>query len=141
MEQIRLLIADDEEVFREGLVRLLKDQPHIKIVHQCGSGQDVLRKSQETKPDIILLDSQITGCDVLEAVEEINKCSPEVKVVMITRPEASPNPLHILKAGARGCLAKSTSVDDLVKSIELISSGRIIISPLMVSQLVDEEGV
>ena len=98
----------------------------------------MLRKSQETKPDIVLLDSQITGCDVLEAVEEIKKYSPEVKVVMITRPETSPNPLHILRAGAEGCLAKSISTDDLVKSIELISGGRVIISSHLVTRLFNE---
>jgi DNA-binding NarL/FixJ family response regulator len=138
MEQIKVLIADNEEVFREGLARLLKDQPHIEIVCQCGGGKEAIEKSKETKPDVILMNSQISEYDALEAVKEIRKCLPEVKVAMISRPEVGPNPLHVLKAGARACLSRSISANDLVKSIELISSGRIIISPVFAEKFLDE---
>ncbi len=138
MKQIKVLIADNEEVFREGLARLLKDQPHIEVVCQCGSGKEAIEKSKETKPDVILINSQISDYDALEAVKEIVESSPEVKIAMITRPGVGPDPLRVLKAGARACLAKSISADDLVKSIGLISSGRIIISPVFAEKFLDE---
>lgn len=138
MEQIKVLIADNEEVFREGLAKLLKDQPHIEVVYQCGTGKEAIEKSKEMKPDVILMNSQISDYDALEAVKEIREHLPEVNVAMIGRPGAGPNPLDILKTGARACLARSISAADLIKSIELISSGRIIISPVFAENFLSE---
>ncbi len=138
MEPIRVLLVDNEEVFREGLAKLLKDQPHIEVIYQCANGKEAIEKSKETKPDVILMSSQISDQDALEAVKEIRESSPEAKVAMICRPGEGPNPLQMLKAGARAYLAKSISAADLVKSIELISSGRIIISPVFAEKFLDE---
>lgn len=138
MEPIRVLLVDNEEVFREGLAKLLKDQPHIEVVYQCGNGKEAIEKSKETKPDVILMSSQLPDSDALEAVKKIRESSPQMKVAMITRPGERPNPLQILKAGARACLAKSISADALVKAIELISSGRIIIGRTFAEEFLDE---
>ncbi len=138
MEPIRVLLVDNEEVFREGLAKLLKDQPHIEVVYQCDSSNEAIEKSRETKPDIILMSSQVSDYDTVKAIKEIRERSPEVKVAMITRPGEGLTPLHILKAGARACLAKGISAADLVKSIELISSGRIIVSPVFAEKFLDE---
>lgn len=138
VDTIRVLLVDNEEVFREGLSRLLKDQPHIEIVYQCSSGKEAIEKSDETKPDVILMSSQITDLEALEAVKEIRKRSPDIKVAMITRPGEVPNPLQFLKSGARAYLAKTISAIDLVKSIELISSGRIIIGHDFAKSFLDE---
>jgi DNA-binding NarL/FixJ family response regulator len=138
MEPIKILLVDNEEVFREGLVKLLKDQPHIEIVYQCSSGKEAIEKSNETKPDVVLMSSQISDFDALEAVKEIKKNSPDIRVAMITRLGEGPNPLQILKSGARGYLAKTISAADLVKTIELISSGRIIIGHEFAKSFLDE---
>lgn len=138
MEPIKVFLVDNEEVFREGLVRLLKDQSHIEIVYQCGSGKEAIEKSHETKPDIILMSSQTPDFDALEAVKEIRKHSPDVKVAIITRPGEGPNPLTILKSGAKAYLAKTISATDLVKTIDLISSGRIIIGHEFAQDFLDE---
>lgn len=135
---IKVILIDNEEVFREGLAKLLKDQPHIEIVYHCGGSKEAIEKSLETKPDVILMSSQISDGDALEAVKKMRERSPEVKVAMITRPGAGPNPLHFLKAGARACLAKSISASDLVKSIELISSGRIIVGHTFAEEFLAE---
>jgi len=140
MEAIRVLVADNEEIFREGLAKLLKEQLHIEVVYQCGSSKEAVEKSKEMKPDIVLMDSQISEGKALEAVREINQLLPEVKVVMITHPETQASPIEILKAGARACLTKTISAPDLVKSIELVSSGRIIISPVLAERFLYEIG-
>jgi len=129
MEKIRVMLVDNEEVFREGLSKLLQDQPHIDVVYQCETGKEAIAKSTKTKPNVILINGQISENDTLEAVKEIREKLPDVKIALITRPEAPSNPINILKAGAMACLTKNISANDLVKSIELISSGRIIISP------------
>jgi DNA-binding NarL/FixJ family response regulator len=138
MEIIRVMLVDNEAVFREGLNKLLKEQPHIQVVYQCGDGKEAIEKSMETRPDVILMDSQIPEHDVLETVKKIKGNTPDIKVAIITRLGIGPNPVHILKAGARACLAKNISPLDLIKSIELISSGRIIISPLFADEFLNE---
>lgn len=135
---IRVILVDNEEVFREGLAKLLKDQPHIEIVYHCGGAKEAIEKSLETKPDVILMSSQISDGDALEAVKKMREHSPEVKVAMMTRPGVGPNPLYFLRAGARACLTKSISASDLVKSIELISSGRIIVGHTFANEFLAE---
>jgi len=136
MEIIKVMLVDNEEVFREGLNKLLKEQPHIKVVHQCESGKEAIEQSKKSRPDVILMNSQELEYDALETVKEIKDSLPDVKIAMITRPGIGPNPINVLKAGARACLAKNISSKDLVKTIELISSGRIIISPLFAEDFI-----
>jgi DNA-binding NarL/FixJ family response regulator len=138
MEAIKVLLVDNEEVFREGLARLMNDQSHIEVIYHCGSGKEAIEKGLETKPDVIMVSSQISDGDAIETVKEMQKRSPEAKIAMIARPEEGLNPLQILKAGAKAYLAKNISATDLVKSIELISSGRIIVSPVFAEKFLDE---
>lgn len=127
MELIKVLLVDNEEVFREGMAKLLMDQPHIEVVYHCSGGKEAIEKSRETKPDVILISSQASDSDALETIKGIKEHLPEAKVAMINRPGEGANPLTFLKAGARAYLSKNISASDLVKSIELISSGRVII--------------
>ena len=137
-QQIKVLIADNEEVFREGLAKLLNDQPHIDVVFQGATGEKAIQASGDTSPDVILINGSSSRADVLETVASIARQSPEAKVAVITHPEIGPGALNLLKAGARACLAKNISAIDLIKSIELISSGRIIISPLFAEEFLGE---
>lgn len=133
-KRIRVLLVDNEEVFREGLSRLLKEESGIEIVSLCQSGSEAIGKSQETRPDVVLVDSQISNGNVLEVVQLIARSLPETKVAVISRTETGLNSMDVLKAGGRALLSKSISVDDLIKSLGLISSGRIIISPLFAEE-------
>jgi two-component system, NarL family, nitrate/nitrite response regulator NarL len=138
MEPIKLAIVDSEEVFREGIAKLLKDQAKMEIVFQGSSSQEAIEKCNRTKPDMVLIDSHIAGVDALQAVKDIKANSPEIKVVMLSRSDSGKNALDFMKAGARAFLAKNISGGDLIKSIELISSGRIIISPLFAEKFLED---
>jgi len=138
MEPQKLAIIDSEEVFREGIVKLLKDQAKMEIVFQGSSNQEAIDKFDQTKLDMVLIDSHTAGEDIVQVIKEIKSRSPEAKVVMLSRADSQKNALDFLKAGARAFLAKNISAVDLIKSLELISSGRIIISPLFAEQFLDE---
>jgi DNA-binding NarL/FixJ family response regulator len=138
MDPIKLIIVDSEEVFREGIARLLQEQAKMEIVFHGSSSQEAIKRCNKTKPDIMLIDSHVPDCDALQAVKEIKECSPEVKIVMLSRADSGKNPLDFMKAGARAVLAKNISISDLVKSLELISSGRIIISPLFAEKFLED---
>jgi two-component system, NarL family, nitrate/nitrite response regulator NarL len=138
MDPIKLAIVDSEEVFREGIAKLLKDQAKMEIVFQGNSSQEAIEKCNRTKLDMVLLDSHITGVDALQVVKEIKASSPEIKVVLLSRSDSGKNALDFMKAGARAFLAKNISAGDLIKSLELISSGRIIISPLFAEKFLED---
>ena len=82
-QQIKVLIADNEEVFREGLAKLLRDQPHIDVVFQGATGERAIQASRATSPDVILINGSASQADLLEAVASIARQSPEAKVAVI----------------------------------------------------------
>ncbi len=138
MDQIRVLLVDNEEVFRQGLARLIDEQPHMEVVHQCIDDTEIVSKTGETRPDVVLIDSQTSVNDISSLVSEIIKASPNTKVALFARSGTDITLVDTLKSGARACLAKNISASDLVRSIELISSGRIIISPAFAEKFLGE---
>jgi DNA-binding NarL/FixJ family response regulator len=136
MEQIKVLLADDKEVFREGLARLLEEEKSIKVVSQCVNGKQAVEKVRETKPDVVLIDNNISEGDSSEAVREIREGSPEVRIAMLTDCENEEELFAAIESGATGYLLKDTRVGELVKSIELIGNGEVVVSPPLSEKLV-----
>jgi DNA-binding NarL/FixJ family response regulator len=137
MKEIDVLIVDDKEVFREGLARLLEEQQHIKVVSWCG-GKQVVGTIEKTKPDLVLMDTDLSECDAIDVVRQVTESSPEVKIAMFSESVDEDRLFSSVEAGAKGYLVKNLSVDNLVKSIDLISEGRIVISPLLAKKFIDE---
>jgi DNA-binding NarL/FixJ family response regulator len=129
MVQIKVLLADDKEVFREGLARLLDEQEYIEVVSKCSNGKQAIKEVKETKPDVVLIDSNISDCDSNETAREIKESSPEVQVAMLTDSENERELFSAIESGVTGYLLKDIKVDDLVKSIDLIGKGEIVVSP------------
>jgi two-component system NarL family response regulator len=138
IEPIKVILVDNEEVFREGLSKLLNEQPHIAVLHHCDNGKEAIQKSKEFNPDVILIDGHLSEGKVLETIADIRESSPDSKVILISRPDMKTAPIDALKAGARACLSRNISFSDMLKSIELISSGRIIISPFFAQKFLDD---
>jgi DNA-binding NarL/FixJ family response regulator len=137
MEQIiKVLLADDKEVFREGLARLLEEQEQIEIVSQCSNGKQAIKGVKETKPDVVLIDTKISDCDSNEAMREIKESSPEVQVAILTDCENEQELFSAIESGATGYLLKDMKVDDLIKSVDLIAIGEVIVSPPLGEKLV-----
>ena len=137
MKEIRVAIVDDKEVFREGLARLLEERPHIRVVSHSG-GRYVAAKVEHTKPDLVLMDTNLSACEAIKIIPEIVKLCPTAKVAMLTDSVDKEKLFSCVEAGARGYLIKTLSIDDLVKSIDLIANGRIVISPVLSERFIDE---
>ena len=140
MEKIKVLLADDKELFREGLANLLESQSQIGMVCQCDNGLKAVKKAKETEPDVVLMDIHIPGPggDGLEATQCINESLPNTKVAILTDSEDEEKLFSALKAGAKGYLLKNIGVDDLMKSIDLIAKGEVIVSPPLSEKLLNE---
>ncbi len=129
MEQIKVLLADGKEVSREGLTRLLEEQEYIEVVSKCSNGKQAVKEVKETRPDVVLIDSNISDCDSNKTTREIKESSPEVQVAMLTDSENEQDLFSAIESGATGYLLKDIKVDDLVKSIDLIGKGEVVVSP------------
>ena len=136
MGRLKVLLADDKEVFREGLARLLEEQEYIEVVSQCANGKQAIKDVKETKTDVVLIDSNILDCGSNEATREIKKSSPQVRVAVLTDSKNERELFSAIESGATGYLQKNTKVEDLVKSIDLIGKGEVVISPPLAEKLV-----
>jgi DNA-binding NarL/FixJ family response regulator len=138
MSQIKVLLADDKEVFRKGLAKLLEEQENIKVACQCYNGEQALEKVKKIKPDVVLMDTVISQGNSMETTRRISKSSPGVKVAMLTDSKNEEDLFSSLDAGATGYLLKDMKFADLVKSIDLIAKGEVIISPPLANKLVNK---
>jgi len=136
MGRLKVLLADEKEVFREGLTRLLEGQEHIEVVFQCSNGKQAIEGVKTTKPDVVLIDTDISDCGSNEATQEIKESFPEVQVAMLTDSENERELFSAIESGATGYLLKNIKVDDLIKSIDLVGKGEVIVSPPLGEKLV-----
>lgn len=119
---IRLLVADDHEVVRSGLVSLLADTD-IEVIGQAGSGAEAIEKAKELQPDVMLLDIRMPETDGLEALEKLQEEAPNTRVIVLSTYD---NPTYIARAvtlGAADYLLKGTGRDDLIAAIRAAASG------------------
>lgn len=84
MKKVRLLIADDHKIFRQGIKKLLEEEPDLQVVGEAADGREVVKKATELKPDIILMDIAMANLNGLEATKQIKKVLPESKIIMLT---------------------------------------------------------
>ena len=102
MNKIRVLIADDHVIVREGLRALLEAQPDIKVVGEATDGEETVNRTKEIQPDIILMDITMPGMNGLEATRQIKEHYPDVKILVLTMHESDEYFFKILDAGASG---------------------------------------
>jgi DNA-binding NarL/FixJ family response regulator len=119
----RVLIADDQTLFRAGLGRLLNEDSRVEVVGQALDGQDAVKQAAKLKPDVVLMDLKMPGVDGIEATRQITETDPSVKVLILTTFETDSNVIQALKAGASGYVLKDSSPDAIVSSVVAVMSG------------------
>jgi DNA-binding NarL/FixJ family response regulator len=136
--KIKVLLADDNELFREGLARLLEESGGITVVSKCDNGNEVLSRTKNCQPDLVLTKIDLPGCDGMDTTRWINEHLPRTKVVILTDSEDEQDLFSAIKGGAKGYLLKNTALEDLVRSIELLARGGLIVSARLAERLLDE---
>ena len=137
MPPFRILLADDHEVVRAGLRALLEEQSGWEVVGEAVDGRDAVDKASKLKPDVVVIDIAMPSLNGLEAVRQIIKAVPNVKVLVLTMYDSDPLIQQVLQAGARGYLLKSDAGRDLVSAIEALRRNKTFFTP-KVSQMVLE---
>lgn len=138
--QIRVLVVDDHALFREGLVGLLSSQPDIEVVGEAEDGLEALVKAQELRPDLILMDVTMPGCDGLEATRLIKEALPDVKIVMLTVHDEDGRLFGAIKRGAVGYVLKSTASEALMAMLRGAMRGEAAISGATAARILEEFG-
>lgn len=138
MARIRVLIADDHALLREGLRALLAPFPDIEVAGEAGDGKEAIEKVMELDPDVVLMDIAMPGLGGLEAALEIRRLRPTSKILVLTQYESKEYILRFLKVGARGYILKKAAGTELVSAIRLVHEGGLFLhSPLAPEVLAD----
>ena len=122
-ETIRVLIADDHAILREGLADLLAEQPGIEVVGQAVDGDDTLAKVHELKPDVLLLDLLMPKLDGLGVLARIGDSLPETKVIVLTGADDEEYMTRSIQAGVKGYLIKDVASGQLIDAIRSVANG------------------
>jgi DNA-binding NarL/FixJ family response regulator len=120
MGVLRIMVADDHEVVRKGLVALLQAQPEWQVCGEAGDGREAVEKAIQLKPDILILDIGMPSLNGLEATRQILKTIPNARVLILTLHDSDQVVREVLNAGARGFLLKSDAARDLVAAVEAL---------------------
>ena len=120
MPAFRILVADDHEVVRKGLVALLQQQPNWEVCGEAADGREAVEKTRELKPDVVILDIGMPSLNGLEATRQILKLNAQAKVLILTLHDSDQVVRDVLNAGARGFLLKSDAARDLVAAVEAL---------------------
>jgi len=121
---IKIIIADDHRLFREGLVNLLSDSKDIEILAQAENGMDVIAKAKELNPDVIIMDIGMPVLNGVEATVKLLKELPAIKVIALSMHSDKQYIKGMLEAGASGYLFKNCAYDELIEAIHTVNAGK-----------------
>jgi DNA-binding NarL/FixJ family response regulator len=137
-EPIRVLVVDDQELFRRGLVMLLSHEDGIEVVGEAGDGEEGAAIAAAAVPDVVLLDIRMPRRTGLEACQSIKQAVPTSKIIMLTVSDEEADLYEAVKSGASGYLLKDSSIDEVAQAIRVVADGQSLISPSMAVKLIDE---
>lgn len=137
-QHIRVLLVDDQELFRRGVSMVLSADPTLELV-EVGNGDDAVAQVAENPPAVVLLDVRMPGRGGVEVCREIKAASPTTGIIMLTASDEENDLYESIKAGASGYLLKDGSTyDQVAEAVRLVANGQSLISPAMATKLLDE---
>jgi DNA-binding NarL/FixJ family response regulator len=138
MSRSRLILADDHDLFREGLAGLINAQPDLEVAGQAGDGLEALTLACDVKPDLIIMDINMPICDGLEATRLIRAEWPEARIVMLTVHDEDEKLFEAIKAGAQGYMLKSLHSADFLRGVRSALNGEAVLPPQLAVRLLKE---
>jgi NarL family two-component system response regulator LiaR len=137
---IRVLIADDHAVVREGLRALIESMPDLELVGEAADGLEAVQKARELQPDVILMDLQMPRKDGIGAISDIVRDDPKARILVLTSFADDEKAFPAIKAGATGYLLKDSQPDDLLQAIHDVYRGEPSLNPTIARRLMQELG-
>jgi DNA-binding NarL/FixJ family response regulator len=138
MLAIRILIADDHRLFRQGLRQICELKGGFEVVGEAANGQEAIEMARSLKPEIILMDIRMPKVDGVQATSTITAENPESRIIILTMQREDRFVFDAIKAGARGYLLKEIDAEILLGAIRSVHQGQALVDPLMAGKLLDE---
>ena len=135
---IRVVIADDQQMVRQGFTVLLNTKPDIDVIGQAVDGLDAIAKVAELTPDVVLMDIRMPELGGIEATRRITAESPQIKVLVLTTFDLDEYVYEALRAGASGFILKDASVDELAEAVRVLTAGDALLAPGITRRLIAE---
>jgi two-component system, NarL family, response regulator LiaR len=135
---IRILVADDHSVVRQGLRMFLGLDPELEVVGEAADGEEAVRKAEELKPDVVLMDLLMPKMDGITATATIRRALPDTEVIALTSVLEDASVVAAVRAGAIGYLLKDTQADELCSSIHAAAAGQVRLAPQAAARLMHE---
>jgi len=137
MGLIKILIADDHPVVREGLSAMLSEEQDIQVVGEAENGAEAVDKARELQPDIVLMDLRMPEVDGVEAMRQIGAVNPDIKFIVLTTYDNDEYIFKGIEAGARAYLLKDAPREELFKAIRAVHKGESLIEPAIAGKVLD----
>ncbi len=136
-EPIRILIADDHTLFRDGLTALFASLPDLVVVGQAATGAEAITLAEQHQPDVVLMDIQMPGINGLEATRQIVQTSPHIGVIIVTMFEDNDSVFAAMRAGARGYVLKGAGQEEMERTIQAVARGEALFGSAIASRLMN----
>jgi DNA-binding NarL/FixJ family response regulator len=136
-EQMRVLVADDHPVFREGMRTLLRSLPDVQLVAEASTGSEAVALVNEHQPDVVVMDLHMPDLSGIEATRQIVQTHPHVGVLVLTMFEDDDSVFAAMRAGARGYLLKGAVPKEIVRALEAVAAGEAIFGPTIAKRVTD----
>jgi DNA-binding NarL/FixJ family response regulator len=133
----RVLVVDDQTLFRSGLRRLLEEDPRVEVVGEAVDGADAVKQVAALEPDVVLMDLKMPNLDGVEATKQITADHPGIKILILTTFEADSYVLQALRSGASGYVLKSSQPEAIVSSILAVMSGERVMASAIATRVLD----
>jgi DNA-binding NarL/FixJ family response regulator len=135
---IRVLVVDDQELFRRGLTMLLNVETDIEVVGEAADGASAVQLATDMAPDVVLMDVRMPKQTGIEACTAIKDAAPNARIIMLTVSDEEADLYEAVKNGASGYLLKDSSIDEVAQAVRVVADGQSLISPSMAIKLLDE---
>lgn len=135
---IRIVLIDDHQLFREGLKRILEMEPGFKVIGEGADGNAAAQLAEEHKPDVILMDINMPNMNGVSAAEKVKEISPETRVIILSIHDDEGYVYRTLRSGASGYLLKEMEANDLVEAVRAVANGGSYVHPKVTGKLIDE---
>lgn len=134
-EKIRILVADDHPVVRDGLVAMLGTQPDFEVVGESINGREAVDMAQSLQPDVIFLDLEMPELDGVDALRKMRTANPNIKVIVFTAFDTDERILAAVQAGAQGYMLKGAPRDEVFQAVRVVHQGGSLLQPIVASKL------
>ena len=135
--QIRILVADDHTLFREGLLSLFASLPDAEVVGEAATGEQAINQAEKLQPDVVLMDIQMPGINGIEAARQIVRTSPHIGVIVVTMFEEDDSVFAAMRAGARGYVLKGASQTEMLRVIRAVAQGEALFGAPIAARLMN----